>query len=310
MISFSNAQFQLYYKEKFGEILQDLNKRRFTIYRLFSFLAVVLLMGILINIVFELFVLTILIIGFCLYGFIYVSFLWLKFNRTCKISLTSFIMKFFMGTPEISNLRYDVNQWLNKKEYLESGFFSDNISVYKGYGQMEGKVGDITFRLSELQVLKNGKMDGRLRTQFEGFFLHGKLPFKTSGAAIIWSRKEKHAVHSAIKQFTWLGAENKDAEQPNQLFKSLFATYAFPGTSAGTILSEEMMEMMAGFIQKTGRSIYFSYVERDIYVAVSAPVNLLTMPLFKKFKPDKSILTFLELHHLIFSILQEFEIHH
>ena len=55
---------------------------------------------------------------------------------------------------------------------------------------------------------------------------------------------------------------------------------------------------------------FFSFVENDVFVAVSAPENLLTMPLFKKFRPDISILTFLDIHLVLFSILQEFDIHH
>ena len=67
---------------------------------------------------------------------------------------------------------------------------------------------------------------------------------------------------------------------------------------------------MIRFYKRTGRALFFSFVENDVFVAVSAPENLLTMPLFKKFRPDISILTFLDIHLVLFSILQEFDIHH
>ncbi|MEY3322043.1 MAG: hypothetical protein RLZZ417_1626 [Bacteroidota bacterium] len=310
MISFSIAQFQNFYKEEIIPVLSEFNRRRIKLLCFSCFLGGGFFLGVFVNWLFNLFVLTILIFGVSIYGLFHVSYIGLNFKIAYKTSLTSFMMKYFMQAPEIIDLSYKVHQWVDKKVYLESGFFPENLASFKGYGQMEGKVGEVSFTLSELQVMKTSKMDNKIVPQFEGFFLHGKLPFKTTGAAIIWSRKEKQAVHSAIRKFTWLGAENKDAEQHNYLFKSLFATYASPETLTGHILSEAVQEMMIRFYQKTGRALYFSYVERDIYVAVSAPVNLLTIPLFKKFRPDTSILTFLEIHLILFSILQEFDFHH
>jgi hypothetical protein len=310
MISFSIAQFQLFYKDEIEPALGDLNRRRFYLLRLIGFLFLGLLLGLLVNMIFNLFVLTILIFGAFFYGLFHVSFLLLNFKVGCHASLISLLMKYFLQAPDIIDLSYRANQWIDKKKYLESGFFPENIADYKGFGLMEGKIGEVSFELSELNVRNTSKIDDHLRTQFQGFFLHGKLPFKVPGAAIIWSRKEKQAVYSAIRKFTWLGAENKDAEQNNELFKTLFATYASADTLVRKILSEDTQQLMIRFYQKTGGAIYFSYVENDIYVAVSAPENLLSMPLFKKFRPEKSILSFLEIHLVLFSILHEFDFHH
>jgi hypothetical protein len=219
-------------------------------------------------------------------------------------------MKYFMQTPEIMNLSFRGDQWMDSKIYMESGFFSENATNYEGNGLMTGNIGEVSFSLSKLRVSVTSNIDGQLKPQFDGFFIHGKLPFKTSGAAIIWSRKEKQEVYKAIRKFTWLGAENKDNEQSNVLFKESFATYASPDTPASTILSEDIKDVMIRFYKKTGRALFFSFVESDVFVAISAPENFLTMPLFKKFRPDVSILTFLDIHLVLFSILQEFDIHH
>lgn len=310
MISFSIAQFQLFYKDEIEPALGDLNRRRFYLLRLMGFLCLGLLLGMLMNMIFNVFVLTILIFGACFYGLFHVSYALLNFKVGCNFSLTSLMINYFSQAPDIIDLSYRGTEWIEKKRYLESGFFPENIADYKGFGLMTGKVGEVSFDLSELSVRNTSKIDDHLRTQFQGFFLHGKLPFKVPGAAIIWSRKEKQAVYSAIRKFTWLGAENKDAEQNNEVFKTLFATYASPHTLVRSILSEDTQQMMIRFYQKTGRALYFSYVENDIYVAVSAPQNLLSMPLFKKFRPEKSILSFLEIHLILFSILHDFDFHH
>ena len=310
MIPFSGAQFQIFYQDEMVPVLSQLNKHRFHIIRLLGILCGVFIFGLLLQVFLGLFVLTLLFIGGSLYGFYYVATMWLNFKLASQYSLTSLMMKYFMQTPEIMNLSFRSDQCIDSKIYMESGFFSENATNYEGNGLMTGNIGEVSFSLSKLRVSVTSNIDGQLKPQFDGFFIHGKLPFKTSGAAIIWSRREKQEVYKAIRKFTWLGAENKDDEQSNALFKESFVTYASPDTSASSILSEDIKDLMIRFYKKTGRALFFSFVENDVFVAVSAPENLLTMPLFKKFRPDISILTFLDIHLVLFSILQEFDFHH
>lgn len=310
MIPFSGAQFQIFYQDEMVPVLSQLNNHRFHIIRLLILFSVVIVLGLLLLSFVGLFVLTLFFIGIGLYGFYYVFTLWLNFKLACEYSLTTLMMKYFMQTPEIMNLSFHVENYIDKNTFIESGFFSDNATNYIGNGLMTGNIGEVSFSLSKLQVSVISNIDGQLKPQFEGFFIHGKLPFKTSGAAIIWSRKEKQEVYKAIRKFTWLGAENKDNEQGNVLFKESFATYASPDTPASTILSDDIKDVMIRFYKKTGRALFFSFVENDVFVAISAPEKFLTMPLFKKFRPDKSILIFLDIHLVLFSILQEFDIHH
>jgi hypothetical protein len=310
MIPFSGAQFQIFYQDEMVPVLSQLNKHRFHIIRLLGVFCGVFILGLLLHEFLGLFVLTLLFIGGSLYGFYHVATLALNFKLACQYSLTTLMMKYFMQTPEIMNLSFRGDLCIDSKTYMESGFFSENAANYKGNGLMTGNIGEVSFSLSKLQVSVTSNIDGQLKPQFDGFFIHGKLPFKTSGAAIIWSRKEKQEVYKAIRKFTWLGAENKDNEQSNVLFKESFATYASPDTPASTILSEDIKDVMIRFYKKTGRALFFSFVENDVFIAISAPENFLTMPLFNKFRPDISILTFLDIHLVLFSILQEFDIHH
>jgi hypothetical protein len=310
MIPFSGAQFQIFYQDEMVPVLSQLNKHRFYIIRLLGIFCGLIILGLLLHAFFGLFVLTLLFIGGSLFGFYYVATLALNFKLACQYSLTSLMMKYFMQTPEIMNLSFRGDLCMDSKTYMESGFFSENATNYEGNGLMTGNIGEVSFSLSKLRVSVTSNIDGQLKPQFNGFFIQGKLPFKTSGAAIIWSRKEKQEVYKAIRKFTWLGAENKDNEQSNPIFKESFATYASPDTPVSSILSEEIKKVMMRFYKKTGRALFFSFVENDVFVAISAPENFLTMPLFKKFRPDLSILTFLDIHLVLFSILQEFDIHH
>lgn len=310
MIPFSGAQFQIFYQDEMVPVLSQLNKHRFQIIRLLGILCGAIILGLLLHTFLGLFVLTLLFIGGSLYGFYYTATLWVNFKLACHYALTSLMMKYFMQTPEITNLSYHGDQCIDKKTYMESGFFSENVTNYEGKGLMKGNIGEVSFALSKLRVWMTSNIDGQLKPQFDGFFIRGTLPFKTSGAAIIWSRKEKQEVYKAIRKFTWIGAENKDEEEDNPLFKQLFATYASPDTPAHSILSEDIKNVMVRFYKKTGRALFFSFVENEVFVAVAAPENLLTMPLFKKFRPDISILIFLDIHLVLFSILQEFDIHH
>jgi len=310
MIPFSGAQFQIFYQDEMVPVLSQLNKHRFHIIRLLGVFCGVFILGLLLHEFLGLFVLTLLFIGGSLYGFYHVATLALNYKLACQYSLTTLMMKYFMQTPEIMNLSFRGDLCIDSKTYMESGFFSENAANYKGNGLMTGNIGEVSFSLSKLQVSVTSNIDGQLKPQFDGFFIHGKLPFKTSGAAIIWSRKEKQEVYKAIRKFTWLGAENKDNEQSNVLFKESFATYASPDTPASTILSEDIKDVMIRFYKKTGRALFFSFVENDVFISISAPENFLTMPLFNKFRPDISILTFLDIHLVLFSILQEFDIHH
>lgn len=310
MISFDVLYFQHFYKDEVHPVLVELNKRRFYILRFIGILILGLVAAYLLNRVFHLFVLTILINGVCFYGLFYAVILMKRFRLDTKVYLTSVMMKYFKHTPEMIDLSFDVNQGINKEEYLESGFFSDDIANIIGSGLMKGKVGEISFSLAELNVSKLSKLENKLKTQFKGYFLHGKLPFKTTDAAIIWTRRDKQELHSAIRKFTWLGAENKDVEEDNSSFKEYFVSYAPADTAIRSVLSDDMKQWMIKFYQKTGKSLYFSFVDQDVYIAVSVPEVLLSMPLLKKFSPEKSILTFLDIHLILFSILQDFDIHH
>jgi hypothetical protein len=310
MIPMDISHFQPFYEKEIIPVLSEWNARRIYILRWIGIMVLGLVFGFLLNRVFQLFAITILISGVCFYGLFYAATLGIRFRRDRQVSLTTLMMKYFMQTPEIMDVSFEVNQSIPKELYLESGFFSEDAAKLTSYGLLKGKVGETSFSLAELNVLKSSKLDNTLKTQFKGYFIHGKLPFRTTGTAIIWTRKEKQEVSGAIRKFTWLGAENKDVEEENVLFREYFVSYASAATAIRSVLSDDIKQWMIAFHRRTGKSLYFSFVDQDLYAAISVPENLFPMPLLKKFSPEKSILTFLEVHLILFSILQDFDIHH
>lgn len=301
------AQFRVYYNNTIYPELRRLERLR---RRLLALLAIsaFILMGILI---FELFlniwiVTLILTIPTTLFV-LYLGYRIRKFVLTFKPHVMKLILEFLEGMPNISKLTYEAKGGIDKPEFFESQIFITPAPIYENEDYIYGKVGEMDFKLCELNVREISQVRNRTNYVFKGVFLHATFVEETEGRILVWPREFKQYLSKSIRNFTFQGGINVDHEIMNPEFRSLFMTYALPDTHVISILSEPMQEAVVEYHQLTGKEIYMSFMDEEIYIAVTEPKDILEPFVFRSNTSFELVREFFEDINLLLKIVEDFD---
>lgn len=230
-----------------------------------------------------------------------------KFVLTFKPHVMQLVLEFMEGLPNISALSYDASGGIGKSEFLESQLFITPAPVYEQEDFIEGKVGEMDFRLCELNVRELSKVRNRTNYVFKGVFMHATFVEETNGRILVWPREFKQYLSSAIRNFTFQGGMNVDHEIMNDEFRELFMTYALPDTHVVGILSEPMQEAVVHYHELTGKEIYMSFLDEEIYVAITEPKDLLEPYILRSNTSFELVREFFEDINLLLKIVEDFD---
>ncbi len=209
---------------------------------------------------------------------VYISYLAYRiqrFRQTFKPQVMNLILDFMNGLPNYADLKYDPKKKLEKPVFLQSGIFVSSGQYYQGEDHISGRVGEMDFELCELDVREISPVSNKLTTIFEGVFLKAIFGEEAEGAIVIWPRKQRQYMTRSIKAFNWKGGENKDDEILNEKFREKFLVYATEDTHVVGILSDPMQDSLVNYVEETGKDIYLSFQDREIYAGISEPRDLM-----------------------------------
>ncbi|HMQ48119.1 MAG TPA: DUF3137 domain-containing protein [Saprospiraceae bacterium] len=234
-----------------------------------------------------------------------------EFRQTFKPHVVNLITDFIddgLNFDPQTPLKYDPKRKIEKSVFLSSRLFVTDARFYEGEDFIEGKIGEMPFELSELDVRENSPVSSGLKEVFRGVFLHATFPEEnTEGEILVWPRHRRQYLSRSIKDFTFDGGKNVDKEVLNLSFRSQFLTYADEDTHVISILSEPMQDSIVQFVEKTGKDIYLSFQDRDIFVAVTEDKDLLEPYLFRSNLSFELIFEFFESIHVVLRIAEEFD---
>ena len=303
-------EFRQYYNHTIHPELMRLERKRLRLLRLMLFSAIILVGIILFEFYMNILVLTLVLsIPIGLYIF-YIGYRIREFRLTFKPQVMNISLDFIddrMTYDPEHPLVYDAKKKISKELFLESQIFPKNMDVYSGEDYIVGRVGEMDFEMSELNVKALSKVSSGYTQIFRGVFMHATFPEEARGRVIIWPRYLRQHFTRSIKNFHWEGGINVDHEILNRDFKKAFLTYATEDTHLVSILSEPMQDAILRYRAQTQKDIFMSFQDREIYAAISEDKDLLEPNIWRSNLNFPLIREFFEDIHLLLRIAEDFD---
>ncbi len=300
-------EFRIFYNKTIHPELLRMERLRSRLIRLLIFSCVLFIGVIVLEIYLQLLVVTLflsipiaLLIG-------YLGYRIRRFVRTFKPNVMNLVLDFIDDGLNRGTLTYKQSASISKETFFESGLFSTSARVYKGEDYISGKVGEMDFELSELDVRHISPVSSKLDTVFKGVFLHATFPENTRGEIKVWPRDRFHHYSRAVKEFTWDDAINVDDEIMNDWFRHQFITFALEDTHVIGILSDPMQEALARYVYETGKELFMAFSDREIYVAVTEEKDLLEPYIFRSNLSFELVREFFEDVNMLLEIIEDFD---
>ncbi|MFT5387635.1 MAG: hypothetical protein ACI9E5_000766 [Candidatus Omnitrophota bacterium] len=189
-------------------------------------------------------------------------------------------------------LKYSRESYIPHNEFKTSKLFLQHADKYKGDDRVTGRVGVTSLDFSELHaqyVTRDSKGRRSYHTFFKGLFFVGDFNKHFKGQTFVLP-------DSAEKMFGGIGKwmQGKNMSRPALVkledpdFEKLFVVYGTDQIESRYVLSTSMMRRMTEFKRKTGRKVWFSFINNKIYMAIYYRKNLFEPRIFKTlldFKP-------------------------
>ncbi|RMG87747.1 MAG: DUF3137 domain-containing protein [Bacteroidetes bacterium] len=300
--------FRIYYNQTIHPELVRLDRLRLRLLRLLFFSAIILAFIILIEIMINLLVVTLfLMIPIGLY-MIYLSWRIRKFRFTFKPRIVELLLDFIDDDPNFGTLKYKADQKIPLSMFMESGIFGTRPAVYEGEDYIAGRYGEFEFEMSELNVREFSKVRNRLNYVFRGVFLHARLQYDKKGELLILPRDFRQYLVPAIKKFTAKGGRQLEPLAiQNPEFREEFLVYLGKHTILKNILSKEMQSVIMEYVERADKYIYISFKNRDIYIAVTEPKDILEPKLFQSNVSFELVREFFEDINMLIQIVEDID---
>lgn len=304
-------EFRKYYNHTIHPELMRMERLRVRLLRLI-FVSFLLLAGLLL---YELYInIPALTLSLSLPIGMYLFFLFRRvrqFRLTFKPNIINLILDFIDDGMNYDNdhpLVYRPERFIPQHAFLNSKIFDcEAPTIYQGEDHIAGKVGNMDFEMCELTVQDESKAGSGLQDVFRGVFMQATFPENARGRIIIWPRSRRHRHFRAIREFNWEEGENVDHEIMNDEFRAAYMTYATHSTHVIGILSEPMQQAIVDYRKATGKEIYMSFIDRQIYAAVTEDKDLLEPNLWRSNLSFELIREFFEDIHMLLRIAEDFD---
>lgn len=303
-------EFRIYYNHTIHPELLRMERRRLRLIRLFVLSGLILAGIFLLEFYLDIWVLTLALaipIGLFLF---YLAYRIQRFRNTFKPNVINLVLDFIDdGVNYDVNypLEYDPKGFIDRQRFLASQIFATPAESYHGEDFITGKVGNLEFEMCELFVSETSPVKNGLQQLFKGVFMHATFPEEAKGRIIIWPKRYRHRHFRAIRDFTWMGGVDVSEEILNPEFQEAYLVYATNRTHVIGILSEPMQQAIVDFRKATGKEIYMSFINREIYAAVTEDKDLLEPHILRSNLSFELIREFFSDIHMLLEIAEDFD---
>jgi len=237
----------------------------------------------------------------------YLSYRMQQFVKTFKPNVVNLVLDFIDDDLHFDALRYDEERFISKDQFKKSRIFTSNASFYKGEDYITGKIGEIPFEMCELKVRELSKVRNRFNNVFRGVFMRATMKRLVKGCTLILPAANKPYLTRTIRSFDRYGGKQIDESLMNPEFGELFDVYVTAGAHPEYVIDEEIQVKIACYRKKIGKEIYLSFVNNDIYVAVTEPKDILEPHIFRSNVSFTLVLEFFKDIQLLLGIVQDFD---
>lgn len=231
-----------------------------------------------------------------------------QFIKTFKPNVVNLILDFIDDDLQFNNsLRYNSDAFISKAQFKKSRIFMSNASFYRGEDYINGMVGEIAFEMCELKVRELSRVRDRYNYVFRGVFMRATMKQKVQGSILILPKAFKQYLNLTIKAFDRAGGEQLEEEIVVPEFDDYFLAYATADAQPRFVLDEEIQKKIVNYRTTIGKEIYLSFVDSDLYVAVTEPKDILEPSIYKSNISFDLVHDFFNDIQLLLSIIQDFD---
>ncbi len=319
-------EFRIYYNHTIHPELMRLERRRIRML-LLLLVSIIALVGL---VILELYIgilaltLTLMIPIALFIG--YLAYRVRKFIQTFKPNVVELILDFIDDGLNYGTLKYDAKRSIPKSNFLLSHLFYTKANHYQGEDHISGKIGEMTFEMSEIDVKETSPVLSGLHPVFRGVFMHAVFPQVLEGVVLVWPRKYERRLVPTIKYANSLGAVNVDHEILDENFREIFKTYATPDTHVVGMLPITMQGAIVRYLKEfeerekkqalelekpvesiQQRDIYLSIINSNIYVGFTEEKDMLEPNLLQSNLSFELVREFFDDIHLLLRIIEDFD---
>ncbi len=183
------------------------------------------------------------------------------------------------------NLEYYPQGMIPQESYMSSKIFLSRVDRYTGDDYVKGKIGDTFISFSEIhsEYKTQSKNDTDWHTIFKGLFFIADFNKKFKSQTIVLPDVAEKMFGSIIgKMFQDLNKARGDlVKMDDPEFEKLFVVYSNDQIDARYILSPSLMKRITDFKKNSKKNIYLSFINNQIFVAISYYKNLFEPKIFK-----------------------------
>jgi len=272
---------------------------------LLLFVSIFVLIGI---IVLELYINVFLVTMFLMIPLaVYIAFLGYQIRKFI-IDFKPRVVNLILDFIALDKFEYHPKKSFPKKDFLASRIFSSAAPSYKGEDFIEGRIGEVEFEMGEINVREFSKVRSRLNYVFRGVMLKAKFEERLKGKIYILPEEFQQYLTRSIKHFTRDGAY--PIELDSEEFEEIFMVYATSGAPVYQLLSLDVQQMLVKCRKEVGKEIYISFIDSNIYIAVTEDKDILEPYIFQSNVSFELVREFYEDLLLLFSIIEDFDVHH
>jgi hypothetical protein len=301
-----SKEFRLFYNQTIHPELLRMERKRKRL--LFLFVVSFMLLGAAVFIQFYLNILVVSLVLFIPIGFYltYLIYRIQRFRSTFKPHVVNLILDFIDDGLNYGTLKYDSKRSIKKEKFIASQLFGTEAPFYQGEDFISGKIGELDFEMCELNVKEYSKVRNRLNYVFRGIFLHTTFNLPLRGKILVLPREFKQYLSRSIRAFNTQGGEEYDTHLEER-FKKLFMTFATKEANATSLLSTDMQNAIVKYRHETKKEIYISFIERDIYIGITNPKDILEPYIFRSNVSFELVREFFEDIEMMMSIVEYFD---
>jgi hypothetical protein len=303
-------EFRIYYNQTIHPELMRLDRQRRRLLRLLFFSALLLIALVFFQLYLDIMIVTLtLMIPIAIYMYM----LWRqvkKFRADFKPNVVNLILDFMKESINFRSMSYDPHKYIPMQMFMQSQLFGARPAVYEGEDYIEGRVDEVRFQLSELNVKEFSRVRNRLNYVFRGVFLHAELKTPLNGTVILLPRKFRQYLTKTIKQINLSKAADMDGFIKSNTFREIFLTYATVNVKIGEVLPDYMQQVFSDYVERTGKEIYVSFQGKHLFIAITNPKDMLEPHLFQSNVSFDLIREFFDDIQTIVNLVEEFDNHH
>jgi hypothetical protein len=211
-------------------------------------------------------------------------------------------------------LQYSYQGGIGSSDFIRSGIFLTYPDQYSCEDHVFGTVDKTAISFSEVHAKEKREhqdREGRKRTEyitiFRGIFFVADFNKSFRHKTLVLPDKAERLFGKMIGGFL----QSKNISRPQLVkmedpeFEKYFVVYSQDQVEARYILSTSLMQRITEFKKKTGKNIYFSFVDDKLMAAIPYKKDLFEPRLIRSILDEKQVMEHYKTLHLIIGIVHE-----